>query len=396
VRRDRAIDPVPLAASAKDHVGLDLDPVVARGEDRRNGQVYRESAAHLHPCLIGRAINLCAGKATVVTVEKDIETIRRTGIGTVSPIGVDRQHIPSLASWHDKVISEIGVMWWRVGKCCRHCGIGPKMVVLIVKDYRRIRCARAVSPPGIQIRWARKKPPPDDHLATGPHCRVNFSANGRASGGGSYPTVRAGIVSPARIQIVGRIPTAFSAPDDHFAAGPHCRFEVLAIGDADGTCGCPNIAAGIIFPASVWTVVTAPDDHSVSGPDCRVAPPGSRRVDGAGGCPTVGVGIVSSARVHGDKHVIVAAPDDHFAASPDCCVITPCSGRVSGCGRCPTVRAGIVSASGVQKIGQALSAPDDHFAASPDRRVIESPSGRMSGAGCCPSVAAGIVSPASI
>ena len=42
---------------------------------------------------------------------------------------------------------------------------------------------------------------PDDHFTAGPHCRVIFSGSGRVGGAGGCPTIRAGIVSPAGVQI---------------------------------------------------------------------------------------------------------------------------------------------------------------------------------------------------
>ena len=69
---------------------------------------------------------------------------------------------------------------------------------------------------------------------------------------------------------------------------------------------------------------SAPDDHFAAGPHRRVSLSGSGRVGCAGGCPTVSAGIVSPASIK-DGAVAVSAPDDHFAASPDC--------RVSEIGR---------------------------------------------------------------
>ena len=42
---------------------------------------------------------------------------------------------------------------------------------------------------------------PDDHFTAGPDCRVKVSASGRVGRAGGCPTVRAGIVSPAGVQI---------------------------------------------------------------------------------------------------------------------------------------------------------------------------------------------------
>jgi len=88
------------------------------------------------------------------------------------------------------------------------------------RSRRRCRAGlRAVSPAGVQIA-AVAGSAPDDHLAPGPYCRVEFSATGCAGGAGGCPTVAARIISPAGIEIGS---AAESAPDDHFAASPHCR-----------------------------------------------------------------------------------------------------------------------------------------------------------------------------
>src|SRR4029077_15102405 len=63
---------------------------------------------------------------------------------------------------------------------------------------------------------------------------------GRACGAGGGPTIRARIVSAARIQVVGEIS---SAPDDHFTAGPHCSVQVSGGRGVDGACSCPSINA---------------------------------------------------------------------------------------------------------------------------------------------------------
>jgi hypothetical protein len=167
VRRGRAVPPTPFALCAKIHVGLNLEPIRACGEHRRRGQIYRKGAATLREGSIGSAIDPCAGKTSAVAIEEDVETIGRSRAAEVRSLSVDRLHMPRLASWHDKVVSEIGVVRGRVGKCCRHCVIGARVVVLIVKDYLG-RCGRAVSPACVQ-RAAVTDSAPDNHFAAGPH-----------------------------------------------------------------------------------------------------------------------------------------------------------------------------------------------------------------------------------
>ena len=76
VRRDRAVGPTPFALRAKSHIGLNLDPVRARVEDRWSRQIYRKHGAALHDCLVHRAVNLGAGKAGAIGVKEDIAIVR--------------------------------------------------------------------------------------------------------------------------------------------------------------------------------------------------------------------------------------------------------------------------------------------------------------------------------
>jgi hypothetical protein len=164
---------------------------------------------------------------------------------------------------------------------------------------------RAVSPPGVQAVVATiiKIPTPDDHFAVGPNCCVQVSPGGRVGGAGCCPAIRAGIISPAGVEIGAANATSITAPDDHFSASPECRVKV-----------------------------------SLSG-----------RAGGAGGCPTVGDGIVPAAGVQpGRRGICKTAPDDHFTASPDCREINSCGGRVGGAGGYPAIRAGIVPRASVQ------------------------------------------------
>jgi hypothetical protein len=95
-------------------------------------------------------------------------------------------------------------------------GIGPDRV----RGYPTIR-ARIVSATGIQIVIAtiKKMPTPDNHFTTRPHYGVTVSCIGRVGGAGGCPTIRVGIVSPARV----KSDRVKATPDDHFTAGPDCR-----------------------------------------------------------------------------------------------------------------------------------------------------------------------------
>src|SRR5207244_2525421 len=101
---------------------------------------------------------------------------------------------------------------------------------------------------------------PDDHFSASPHCRVRVSASGRVEGAGSHPTVGAGIISPAGVQITAVI----SAPDDHFIASPHRSVNFPGIGRVGGAGDCPTVGDGMISAASIEISVninSTPDDH---------------------------------------------------------------------------------------------------------------------------------------
>src|SRR6266480_2068085 len=182
---------------------------------------------------------------------------------------------------------------------------------------------------------------PDNHFTAAPDCRVKFSCQGRVGGAGSCPTVRAGIVSGAGVQVAGRVAAA------------------------------------------------CPDNHFIAGPDCRVPESGRGRVDDVGSCPTVHGGIVSPAGLE-RSGVVVSAPNNHFTASPDRRVTVSARWRVGGTGGYPTVCARIVSAASVQKLEvRAIiknPAPDNHFTASPHHRLLISARRRVGSAGGCPSI----------
>jgi hypothetical protein len=194
-----------------------------------------------------------------------------------------------------------------------------------------------------------KSSAPYDHFVAGPYCRVICSANRRASGAGSCPTIRVRIVSPAGVKNVGR-KASISAPDDHFAASPHCGVKVSVSRSISEAGGCPIVSGRIISSAGVKiavAVISAPDDHFAASPGRRVAESGSGPVGGGGSYPTVSAGIISAASVESDRTADISTPHDHFTASPHCRVNCPCSGRARDAGGCPGICAGIVSAAGI-------------------------------------------------
>ena len=131
-----------------------------------------------------------------------------------------------------------------------------------------------------------------------------------------------------------------SAPDDHFAAGPDCRVLLSGSGRVGGAGGCPTIGAGIVSPAGVQiaNAVSAPDDHFAAGPHCRVTVSGSGRVGRAGGRPTIGVGIVSAAGVQTAEAVNPPQTIISLPVQTAVCTIRGV-GRVGGAGGRPTIRA---------------------------------------------------------
>jgi hypothetical protein len=104
IRLQHSVGPFPLALRGKGHIGLDLDPVRASAENRRDRQVYREGGADYHDWLLGRAENLRARKAAAVGINENIPIDGRARPKSVSAVGVNRLHIPSLACWYDKVV----------------------------------------------------------------------------------------------------------------------------------------------------------------------------------------------------------------------------------------------------------------------------------------------------
>ena len=132
-----AIGPAPLALRTKGHVGLDLDPIRARAEDRSRSEVYGEGGADHRDWLVQSAVNLRARKSAAVGVNEDIPIGGRSRAIEIQSIGVDRLDIPSLTSRHDKVVGEIGAEGGKVGKRRGQAGRASSIVVLIVENYLR-------------------------------------------------------------------------------------------------------------------------------------------------------------------------------------------------------------------------------------------------------------------
>ena len=158
------------------------------------------------------------------------------------------------------------------------------------------------------------------------------------------PTVRAGIVLAAGVQIVNAVS---SAPPDHFAAGPHrsvvpsCRRRVYDRGSY------PAVRGWIVPPAAVQvavstTSVSTPDDHFAASPYRRVMVSRHRRIGGAGSDPTIHDRVVSAAGVQFIA-AIIPAPDNHLVARPHCAMNRSRSGCVGRARGGPAISSGIVS-----------------------------------------------------
>ena len=139
---------------------------------------------------------------------------------------------------------------------------------------------------------------PHDHFAAGPDCRVSSIA----------PAGALVVLVAVQLSVPGSyLPPVFKSveainirPRRSF----HCRSRLPCDDSGGGRVssagGCPTVCAGIVSAAGVQIaadIISAPDDHFAAGPDCRVNESGSGRVGGAGGCPTIGAGIISAAGV---------------------------------------------------------------------------------------------------
>ena len=130
------------------------------------------------------------------------------------------------------------------------------------------------------------------HFRSTPPC--DHRATGRVGEAGGSPTVRPGIVSPASV-FTAKVWICACRPRRSFHYQPTLLCESFADGRVGGAGGCPTIRAGIVFPARVKQVDTigpAPDDHFTAGPHRRVLEPCGGRIGSAGGCPTICAGIV--------------------------------------------------------------------------------------------------------
>src|SRR5947209_6228958 len=113
--------------------------------------------------------------------------------------------------------------------------------------------AGIVSAAGVKNATVRASATPDDHFAATPDCRVSGSPSRCVVVTGGCPILRAGIVSTAGVENAA-VRAIKSAPDDHFTAAPDCRVTFSASGRVGGAGGCPTVRAGIVSPAGVQIV----------------------------------------------------------------------------------------------------------------------------------------------
>ena len=129
-------------------------------------------------------------------------------------------------------VSGLRVRWWcwwlsncRCRDCiCRRCSIivvavkDPPQTIISLPVHTAVWDSRPTGAlvvlvavqlsvlglylPPVFKKLERIKAAPDDHFAAGPHCRVKLSSVGRVGGAGGCPTIGAGIVSAAGVQIV--------------------------------------------------------------------------------------------------------------------------------------------------------------------------------------------------
>ena len=108
------------------------------------------------------------------------------------------------------------------------------------------------------------------------------SGTRRVGRAGGCPTVGAGIVPPAGVDWVGTEGTGASTPDNHFAAGPHCRVGVAPIGRVGETRWGPCVGR-------IWGGAGSFGDHKN-----RITRAGDGWVVGVGGCDRLVSGATES------------------------------------------------------------------------------------------------------
>src|SRR5439155_7371019 len=95
-------------------------------------------------------------------------------------------------------------------------------------------------------------------------------------GAGGDPAIRAWVISATGVELVAAAegPNGASAPNDHFAVGPDSCVTVSRFGCVGDAGGCPTILAGVVSPAGVQLhevfTLSPPYDHFTVGPDPAV------------------------------------------------------------------------------------------------------------------------------
>ncbi len=204
-------------------------------------------------------------------------------------------------------------------------------------------------------------PAPDDHFAAGRHCRFACSSRGRVGGAGGCPTVGAGIISPAGVQARRYFrPRRSSGCQSIPPCDPHRARRVLV--RASWLPGLYLPPCSIPYPADQQN--PPPHNHCCqSRLPCE--PSGRGRVGEAGGYPTVGPGWYLPPVF---RPVYRPPPDDHLTAVES---RLPCASCVQRARWLCLLLPNYWSRDCISRqCCRSLSAPDYHFTAGPHCRVI--------------------------
>ena len=119
--------------------------------------------------------------------------------------------------------------------------------------------------------WQTTIPTPDNHFAAGPDCGMTRSGGGRVRGARGGPTVRAGIVSPARVQKSGA--HRHPRPRRSFHCRSRLRCATVARGRVHNALLVWVFFLGIIYPGRSLerreTVLLWPPDGCIVAITCR-------------------------------------------------------------------------------------------------------------------------------
>jgi hypothetical protein len=161
------------------------------------------------------------------------------------------------------------MMWSWQHPWCR-CGSGRRCRCMCRCGCRYWSALCAISAAGIG-NPATSTSAPDDHctscVASSPHCGVRASSGWGAVGVRCSPGIRTRNVLAASVNVLEESATT---PDDHLSSGPNCRVTGSTIRRANGAGRGPTVSGRVVSPACVWKAkkffLSAPDDHCTRGP----------------------------------------------------------------------------------------------------------------------------------